>query len=168
MKFTVPGQPISKGRHRTAILKQCRRCGKKTCMRVCRCGSEELNMLTTLESPDPDSARYENKVSLFARQALNCDGLMEGPLSIEIWAYFLIPASRACKHHSERPLYDSCKRIHEGDYHTVRPDGDNILKAVSDGLNQIVWPDDSRIAKTGPVWKYYSSVPRVEVEVKQL
>lgn len=34
-----------------------------------------------------------------------------------------------------------------GQRHTQKPDADNLLKAVSDGLNRIAWADDAQVAE---------------------
>ena len=34
-----------------------------------------------------------------------------------------------------------------GQYHTQKPDLDNIEKAIKDGLNRIAWADDSQVAE---------------------
>ena len=48
--------------------------------------------------------------------------------------------------------------------HTTKPDGSNVLKAIEDGLNGIVYVDDSQIVMSH-IEKHYSDSPRVEVTV---
>ena len=48
---------------------------------------------------------------------------------------------------------------------TTKPDGDNYLKAALDGLNTIVWRDDSLIVDMR-VRKLYSDKPRLVIEVE--
>ncbi len=50
--------------------------------------------------------------------------------------------------------------------HTKRPDLDNVLKAIKDGLNGIVWGDDSQVAVLRECRKGYSDTPRVVVTVE--
>lgn len=45
--------------------------------------------------------------------------------------------------------------------HTSKPDLDNLIKAVKDGLNGIVWVDDSQVVRV-VAEKKYSENPRVE------
>jgi Holliday junction resolvase RusA-like endonuclease len=52
-------------------------------------------------------------------------------------------------------------------YKTSKPDGDNLQKALFDGLNGIVYVDDSRIAKMD-AQKIYGKEPRIEVEFYKL
>ena len=47
---------------------------------------------------------------------------------------------------------------------TVKPDADNYVKIILDGLNGLVWLDDNQITDVA-AHKYYSDEPRVEVEV---
>ena len=49
----------------------------------------------------------------------------------------------------------------------TKPDIDNYVKAVFDGINGIIWKDDARVVdlKTS---KYYSDRPRTEVIVRTL
>ena len=48
-----------------------------------------------------------------------------------------------------------------------KPDVDNILKIVMDGLNGIAYPDDKQITDAH-VKKRYSSEPRVEVVLMEV
>ena len=47
---------------------------------------------------------------------------------------------------------------------TKRPDMDNIVKAIADGLNAIAYHDDAQIVECS-VEKWYSDEPRVEVTI---
>lgn len=50
---------------------------------------------------------------------------------------------------------------------TKKPDSDNIIKIVLDGLNKIAYHDDAQICKLS-FEKRYSKIPRVEVKIKSL
>ena len=47
---------------------------------------------------------------------------------------------------------------------TTKPDADNYVKGIKDGLNKVIWQDDSQIVDLH-VSKFYSEKPRVEVKV---
>lgn len=48
-----------------------------------------------------------------------------------------------------------------------KPDVDNIGKSIADALNGIAYKDDSAIVDM-QIEKYYSEIPRVEVEIEEL
>lgn len=48
---------------------------------------------------------------------------------------------------------------------TSKPDIDNYVKGVKDGLSKIIWQDDSQVVEL-TVRKYYSLSPRVVVLIK--
>lgn len=48
---------------------------------------------------------------------------------------------------------------------TSKPDVDNYVKGVKDGLNKIIWQDDSQVVGL-TVRKFYSLSPRVDVCIK--
>jgi Holliday junction resolvase RusA-like endonuclease len=50
-------------------------------------------------------------------------------------------------------------------FHTVKPDLDNLLKAVKDALKSICYHDDSQVIKTIAA-KQYGGQPRIEITVK--
>ena len=95
---------------------------------------------------------YEGMVALAGQEAMDGQEPFDGPLRVEIVATFPIPASW------------SPKKKAAALWHVGRPDGDNILKAIGDGLNGVVWRDDSILAST-EVAKRYGAVPGVAVTV---
>ena len=50
---------------------------------------------------------------------------------------------------------------------TKKPDSDNVIKIVLDGLNKVAYHDDAQICKLS-FEKRYSKIPRVEVKIKKL
>ena len=50
---------------------------------------------------------------------------------------------------------------------TKKPDSDNIIKIVLDGLNKVAYYDDAQICKIH-FEKRYAEIPRVEVKIKSL
>lgn len=56
---------------------------------------------------------------------------------------------------------------HDDVWHMGRPDADNVLKAIEDAGNNVVWVDDAQIADVR-VSKRYSHRPRIEVSVYRL
>ena len=80
----------------------------------------------------------ENPVHAFKaaiRLAVGKPVKIKGPIVVEIEAWFPRPQSKVWKRKA-MPSY----------WHTVKPDADNVLKAVLDALNGIAWVDDAQIA----------------------
>lgn len=83
----------------------------------------------------------------------------EGPVRMSIRAYFPIPksVSKIKKVSMERGNIRPTKK----------PDVDNIVKIVGDALNGLVYLDDKQIVSCS-VEKFYSSIPRVEIEIEEV
>ena len=64
--------------------------------------------------------------------------------------------------------YSKKKRLSlVGTYVIKKPDTDNLIKSVQDGLNGIVYHDDSQIASVNAV-KIYSLEPKTIINIKEL
>ena len=136
LTFEIPGDPRGKGRPRF---------------------SSHNGVSRTYT--DDKTAAYENLVTLAAQRAMEGRPPFEGPVAVQVAAYFRIPASAsknreaAMLDYSELPL--------------KLPDLDNILKAVLDGLNQVAFADDKQV-----VWitahKRYDRTPRVQVTIENI
>ena len=104
------------------------------------------------------TARYESLVKLAALQAMTGQAPIEGPVLLIIRAFMTIPVSWSKK----KQLAASSGEV----AHTKRPDLDNILKSIKDGLNQVVWKDDAQVIAVCASKSY--GTPRVEVEINRL
>lgn len=102
---------------------------------------------------------YEGLIALAAEQAMGKLERLEGPVFLTITATFDIPKSRAKK--------IGAAMTNGVAWHTAKPDGDNILKAVGDGLNGIVWKDDSQVAFS-KCMKMYGEKPGLDILVEVL
>lgn len=98
---------------------------------------------------------YENAIGFYAFDLMADRELLDGPVSLTVFAQFQIPKSRA----------KGKNAVFVGSWHVGKPDGDNILKAVGDALNGIVWRDDCQVAMASII-KTYSDKPRLVIEVK--
>lgn len=100
---------------------------------------------------------YEAQVKAIAQQAMTREPL-ETPLAAFLYFRLPIPKSypkkriAACLAGSERPI--------------KKPDLDNLAKSVLDGLNGVVWADDSQIVSLH-VTKVYASAPGVDVHIRE-
>ena len=74
-------------------------------------------------------------------------------------AMFTMPKSR---HRKKEPR--------PSEWHTKRPDLDNVVKAVKDAANGIVWRDDSQVCKMAAHKKttYQGGAPRLLVSVEEV
>ncbi len=102
---------------------------------------------------------YESKVALFAAQAMKGLDLFDGPLTLGLVLTMAIPSSWSIK---KREL-----ALSGGIIPTVKPDCSNVLKAVEDAMNGIVYFDDKQIADLR-VSKRYGEIPSVLVTVEAL
>lgn len=102
---------------------------------------------------------YESLVVMACQQAMGPHSPLESPLAVEIEAVHTVPASWSQKRRSEA----LAGRIRPA----VKPDADNIAKAVADGGNGIAWADDKQIVSL-LVRKVYGEKPEVRVTVAAL
>jgi Holliday junction resolvase RusA-like endonuclease len=101
--------------------------------------------------------QYESAVQL--AYMTQCHGAMfpDFPLQVVIDAYFPIPKSASKRKQQE--MRDDIIRP------KVKPDLDNIAKAICDALNGEAWHDDAQIVNLY-VRKWYSDKPRVDVQIR--
>ena len=101
---------------------------------------------------------YETKVSEAAKAAMGASEPLETPVTAYIYITLPVPASyskkrtAACLSGQERP--------------TKKSDIDNYCKAVFDGMNGIVFLDDSLVVSLHAT-KVYGTVGMVEVMIKE-
>ena len=101
---------------------------------------------------------YESKVSESAKLAMGASEPLETPVGAYIYITLPVPASyskkrtQACLSGQERP--------------TKKSDIDNYCKAIFDGMNGIVFVDDSLVVSLHAT-KVYGTIGVVEVIVKE-
>lgn len=81
---------------------------------------------------------------------------LEGALRMQIIAWVIIPKSTSKK--KQKLMEERIIRP------TKKPDMSNILKSAEDALNKLAYHDDSQIV-TGIIHKFYSTRPRLEIEI---
>lgn len=82
--------------------------------------------------------------------------MMEGPITL------------ICEFHMMRPKSHYNKKGLKKDapvWHTNKPDLDNMIKAVKDALNGIIWHDDSQVCNM-LAQKQYRDVPGIRITLK--
>lgn len=102
--------------------------------------------------------RFEARVALFAQQAMAGKPPIEGAVALTVVALFPVSASW--------PKKRQAAALEGRELHTKKPDLDNVIKAVKDGMNGIVWRDDAQVAILRECRKGYDAVPRVHVMVE--
>ncbi|MCM3452767.1 RusA family crossover junction endodeoxyribonuclease [Heyndrickxia oleronia] len=100
---------------------------------------------------------YKERIQWLARKQLKNKTPFAGPVEVRIWFNMPIPKSWSKKKQNEA----------YGEYHTKKPDTDNLLKGVFDSLNKIAWQDDNQVAKVIAT-KIYAEKSGIEIEIKQL
>lgn len=99
---------------------------------------------------------YESLVGLFASQAMQGKPLIAGPVSVSMMLVFGIPASWSKKKRTQAQNAEI--------WPTTKPDMDNVVKAVFDAINGVVWVDDVQVVNLA-VSKSYGDQPAVHVAV---
>lgn len=137
IKFTVPGAPVGKGRPMVSTR-----------------GGKFAKMYTPEKT-----ANYETLVALAAQQAMVGRTLLAGPVEVQMAILLPIPASWSKK--------KQAAAIAGQVYPTKKPDADNVVKAIFDGINGVVWNDDVQACDI-VVRKRYAETPGVQVLVKPI
>lgn len=120
--------------------------------RAKRMGKTGIRMYTPTRT-----ASYESVCASVARAVMKSRAPLRGPLLVTFFLHMPIPASLSVK-----------KQVAlNGKPHVKKPDASNVVKAVEDALNGIVWHDDSQIAHL-TARKVYSLEPRVVVRVSEV
>lgn len=98
---------------------------------------------------------YEGLVAMAAMQALHGRPQFEGPVDVTLQIRFPVPASWSQK--KQRMALAGEIRP------TTKPDVDNVVKAIFDGCNGVLWRDDVQVCDLR-LSKRYSADPGVTVE----
>lgn len=141
--FDVPGVPVGKGRARSSS-------------RIVR-GQDGKAKVTTRHYTPAKTANYEEAVALIAKSAMRSREPLQGALQATLTVGMPIPRSWSQK-----------KRLAaaQGEvWPTVKPDSDNVAKAVLDACNGIVFGDDSQVVRLLVV-KQYAIEPGVSVQIE--
>lgn len=134
----LPQAPRGKGRHRSRVV------------------TPKFKRPFVHQYSDPETVAYEAELAAVGREAMGGLSPFEGPLTVFVEAFFPIPESWSNKKRAAAAAGEI--------FHTSKPDGDNVFKAVGDSLNKICWLDDSQIVMSQAL-KVYSDFPRVRVTV---
>ena len=115
--------------------------GKPYAKRRPRAGySHKLGRSITYDAPG--NAEAEQSVAHYAGRAIPAP--IEGPVKVQIVAVFEMPKSWSKRRRAEML----------GQYHTQKPDCDNLAKHCLDGMNRVAFLDDGQVAdiQTVKIW----------------
>ena len=101
---------------------------------------------------------YEFEVGMMALAAMGGTKPLEGALEAFIYITYAVPES-----YSKKRL-EAC--LNGLEKHTKKPDLDNVIKSVIDGMDKIVFDNDSQIISIHAT-KVYGEVAKAEVMVRQ-
>ena len=101
---------------------------------------------------------YEFEVGMMALAAMGGSKPLEGALEAFIYITYAVPES-----YSKKRL-EAC--LNGLEKHTKKPDLDNVIKSVIDGMDKIVFDNDSQITSIHAT-KVYGEVAKAEVIVRQ-
>lgn len=140
LTFAIPGTPIPQARSRHRVVKL-------------KSGA------TFVGQYDPAESRiWKATVAEFAARAMAGQRPIEGPVTVELVFTFLPTASWSKRKLAELRTAGEMAR-------PVKPDLDNLIKGVVDGMKGIVFRDDGQIWSYGNSRKVYGLHAEVRVRV---
>ena len=105
---------------------------------------------------DAKTLAYEAAIASEADAAMGDAEPFETPMQMQVSCYYQIPKSWPKKMKQEA--------IDEERFPNVKPDLDNVVKAILDALNGVVYRDDAQVVNLVAT-KRYATEPRVEVYI---
>ncbi len=137
----IPSKPQGKGRARSRIV------------------GEEIGKQFVSHYTPGKTRKYEALIASYAQMAMVGKKPITSPVKLALVFVFEIPSSW--------PKWKQEMALNGQIAPTVKPDGDNVEKAVKDAFNGIVWHDDSYVVKCNKE-KRYGLEPCVNVRVEAL
>ena len=107
----------------------------------------------------PKCKAYKEQVAIIARVAMRGLSPSQGPIDCRVKVFRCIPKSWS---RAKREAARSGKLLP-----TSRPDADNYLKGIMDGLKGVAWLDDSQVVRV-VCEKAYSEQPRAVIEIREI
>jgi Holliday junction resolvase RusA-like endonuclease len=144
----VPGEPVGKGRPRSNVITRADGTPATT-----RNGRFAIGIHTPAKT-----RKYEQAVGLLGKIAMKGRPPLPPDVGVElhVMQFFLLPASWSATRQRQALV---------GEIRPLKtPDFDNVLKAICDGLNGIVWSDDDQAAD-GAWTRRYALRPGVRIRV---
>lgn len=104
------------------------------------------------------TAKYENLVKLAAYKAMLGAEVIDCPVLLVVHAFLPIPQSWSKKKQQSAAIGSIVP--------TKKPDLDNLVKSIKDGMNGVVWRDDAQVVDLIASKRF--GEPRVEIEVRKI
>lgn len=121
-----------------------------------RIAGKEGGLFVQTYTPTP-MRKYQESIRKLARAAMAGRVPLAGALSVSLRFRMPIPKS----HPKWRREAMAAGEVP----HIIKPDKDNLTKAVYDALNKIVWVDDAQITR-GFQTKVYSARPGIDMRIE--
>ena len=121
-------------------------------------GRPRVNTITCSAYTPTKTKEYEDLVKQYFIIKYRCAKPLEGRISVNIKAYFVIPKNTS-KAQIENMLAGNISP-------TKKPDIDNIAKIILDSLNKLAFKDDNQIKKLC-VEKEYSKEEKILVLIEE-
>ena len=142
IKIFIPGQPQGKGRARSRIVT-----------------NKATGHQFTAHHTPTKTRQYEDKIRSHAIGVMQNSKPLNCPISLELEMVFEVPKSW--------PKWKTALALSGQIMPTVKPDSDNIEKAVMDGFNGVVWKDDCLVVHCNKV-KIYGERAGIRAEIYQI
>lgn len=107
----------------------------------------------------PKTKAFESQISFYYRSEGGIKFEKGIPLRVSIT--FMMPIPKSASKKAKIDMQADIKK------HTVKPDLDNLTKAVLDGLNEVAWNDDAQIVELH-VKKLYSGKPFIQINISEI
>lgn len=105
------------------------------------------------------TANYEGLIATAGSAAMDGRTLLDGPVMVELRVNLSVPKSWSKKKQAAALAGQVMP--------TKKPDFDNVLKAICDGLNGVVWKDDVQVVDVF-ARKRFGATPGVHVRIVPL
>jgi Holliday junction resolvase RusA-like endonuclease len=140
IEFTVPGEPIAKGRPRSVI-------------RAKRDGGIYVGHYT------PDRTRKAEESFIAKSIPHRPTSPLTGPIVLEATFEFAVPESW--------PQWQQAAALNGEWLHVSPPDEDNLVKLLKDAFNGVFWADDRQVFRA-TVEKRYAAFPQTRITITEL
>jgi len=102
-----------------------------------------------------DYTNYKNLLTLKIQDSIKF--YTEKEVKLDLIFHMPIPKSTSVKN----------KKLLVGTYHTKKPDLDNLIKAVKDSMELVLFKNDSQVCNISAK-KIYSDIPGISIQVEEI